>query len=174
MCDGYYLRLIAAGAVEASLSSFIFYLSSLTPFAVRNPRGATCSCTTRDLLLQRLSKLPAFIFALCSLLFALCSFIFHLSSFIFALCSLLFVLYNKKWGIKPHFLLLQLPLLLNEFLLAVNDIDARLCYLLKLAACKVVDALKNRLCSLGFYLDYACKSAFFCTDKLKLPVCCSW
>ena len=49
-----YLRLIAAGAVEASLSS-------LTTFAVRNPRGATCSCTTRDLLLQRLSKLSAFI-----------------------------------------------------------------------------------------------------------------
>ncbi len=43
-----YLRLIAAGAVEASLSS-------LTTFAVRNPRGATCSCTTRDLLLQNSS-----------------------------------------------------------------------------------------------------------------------
>ena len=79
-----YLRLIAAGAVEAfsfHLSSVIFPLSSLTPatnccrccrsftlttFAVRNPRGATCSCTTRDLLLQRLSKLSAFIFQLSS------------------------------------------------------------------------------------------------------------
>ena len=86
-----------------------FQLSSLTTFAVRNPRGATCSCTTRDLLLQRLSKLPAFIFHLSSFNFdTLCcsqptrcnlqlhyarpvaagaveAFSFHLSSLLFAL-----------------------------------------------------------------------------------------
>ena len=53
----HYARPVAAKAVEASLSTFHFHLSTLTTFAVRNPRGATCSCTTRDLLLQRLSKL---------------------------------------------------------------------------------------------------------------------
>ena len=63
----HYARPLAAKAVEASLSSFIFALSSLTTFAVRNPRGATYSCTTRDPLLQRLSKLPAFIFHLSTL-----------------------------------------------------------------------------------------------------------
>ena len=111
----HYARPIAAGAVEASLSS-------LTTFAVRNPRGATCSCTTRDLLLQRLSKLrfhlSSFHFHLSSLTpfavrnprgatcscttrdlllqrlsklrFPLSSFIFHLSSFLCTLSSLLF------------------------------------------------------------------------------------
>ena len=52
--------------------AIVIALSTLTTFAVRNPRGATCSCTTRDPLLQRLSKLR-----------------FHLSSFIFALFSVL-------------------------------------------------------------------------------------
>ena len=50
--------------------AIVIALSTLTTFAVRNPRGATCSCTTRDPLLQRLSKLR---FPLSSLLFALCS-----------------------------------------------------------------------------------------------------
>ena len=32
----------------------------MTAFAFRNPRGATCSCTTRDKMLLVLSKLLAF------------------------------------------------------------------------------------------------------------------
>ena len=47
------------------------YLYSLTTLAVRNPRSAAVSCTELDLLLQRLSKLSVFIFALSSFLMRL-------------------------------------------------------------------------------------------------------
>ena len=73
---------------------------------------------------------------------------FHLSSLLFALFSILCTL--QKMGPQPHFFVAEL---LYQSLFAIDDVNARFCNLVKLAAGDVVNDFA--LCVLLNYLLYA-------------------